>query len=83
MLQDRLQKYREHFIDRPRKDLEKLHKHNSKMFGKCLETAISSHLLHNFPIQFGSCGFVMNRKDKFGKPHVYQEWGNFRDEPDY
>ena len=83
MLENGLQAYREHFKDRPREDLEKRHKHNSKMFGKCLETAISSHLLHGFPIKFGSCGFVMDSKDKRGKPRVYQEWGNFCDEPNY
>ena len=77
MLQDRLQQYREHFTDRPREDLEKLHKNVSKMFDKCLEAAIQSHLLHGFEIKFGSCGFVMDSGS------VYQEWGNFRDEPDY
>ena len=74
MLQDNLQRYKEKFAEKSRDELELAHQYFSKMFDRCLDTAILSHMLHGYEIKIGSCGFVLEN----GK--VYQEFGNFRDE---
>ena len=61
--------------------LEQAHQYVSKMFDRCLDVAVLSYMLYGHEIVFGSCGFVQDNGQDNGK--IYQEFGNFRDYPDY
>ena len=76
-LQNTLKQYQEMYAGKTRDELEQAHQYVSKMFDKCLDAAILSHMLHGYEIKIGSCGFVLEDGS------VYQEWGNFRDKPDF
>ena len=61
-----------------RDELEKAHQYVSKMFDRCLDVAVLSKMLYGHEIEIGSCGFVQDKSKT-----IYQEFGNFREEPDY
>lgn len=75
--QDTLKQYQEMYAGKTTAELEQAHQYVSKMFDRCIDVAVLTYMLYGHEIEFGSCGF---EKDD-GK--IYQEFGNFRDRPDY
>lgn len=46
-------------------------------YGNCLTASLCAHLLYKYDFKIGSCGITLKNGTTF------QEFGNFRDEPDY
>jgi len=75
--QDTLKQYQEMYAGKTRDELEQAHQYVSKMFDRCIDVAVLTYMLYGHEMEFGSCGFEQDD----GK--IYQEFGNFRDKPDY